>query len=650
MLCFSTFFSRGLHMTPRRQHQKVLMCIGVSGLGLVLFLFSGVENKGLVTQLHLNSANDKIKATESISFLPGNHCGYDTIDYISNSTREFLEYLSMQGNIQPTYNPQILLNLSHSFESTIVGEEFLHLGVGACNYYLPDNSNDTNSRIHKSLSQLELLGKKLAEHNSIKIVWFGGSNTYGRTKHSFVTEIKNMVNEKYLLRSSKPRLQRHKFLNRGIRGGTCCHFAKGFKSEYFNVDIKGADLVFLEFSVNDGVLSKDEIHSCYESLIIRIHRVSPTATIVALCITNREEHHGIIRHYDLPQIYLGSVSEQFPSIFLDKSHLNDVGSFLVRQAVGVLLHECIILYNISVTFKGNPWYGESAASPNDGHENININRSSTIKENTYRLPSRLFEPAEIFDWIAKLDDQGEGRVIHNIQELQVLCFPANGKNASTLMVNLMNASMLVLTNDTVKCSKFIVEGIPSQNMIWGEKDDVLIPCKDCPKPYSSFVKKLGGGWIWCGNQWTCRPTGIYHSHCSNYDNAGIFLQTFQIDNRATDNWPGNFSRKITLVIRLLKGYDEDFGKCWVVLWINKPTPATSTFVDTKWDKQATVLSDVQIADSYPIPSPDTCAKINLTIAIIPIDFYHHKVISGATLNKTSIATPRKCRLYFHSIL
>ena len=130
-----------------------------------------------------------------------------------------------------------------------VGEEFLCLG-------------DVNSVSNKHY--MELLGKKLVSHKSIKVVWFGGSNTHGRSQNPFVKQVQDMINIRYSTSSGRE----HTFLNRGSGGRTSCTFARGFKSSYFNMDAKGSDLIFLEHSMNDGVLSTDDRLRCFESLII----------------------------------------------------------------------------------------------------------------------------------------------------------------------------------------------------------------------------------------------------------------------------------------------------------------------------------------------------------------------------------------------
>jgi hypothetical protein len=138
-----------------------------------------------------------------------------------------------------------------------------------------------------------------------------------------------LINEQYPLSTHH---ENHTFVNRGVGGGTSCRFAKGFNSEQFNLDVKGADLIFLEFAVNDGVMGTNEINSCYESLIIRTRKVSPNATIVALGIMHQAEQELITRHCGLVLIYLGSVSMHYPDVFLlergYRIHLNDIGSFL----------------------------------------------------------------------------------------------------------------------------------------------------------------------------------------------------------------------------------------------------------------------------------------------------------------------------------
>jgi hypothetical protein len=192
-------------------------------------------------------------------------------------------------------------------------------------------------------------------------------------------------------------------------------------------------------------------------------------------------------------------------------------------------------------------------------------------------------------------------------------------------------------DDTTKCSKSIMGGVPVNK-------DITIPCEGCPDPKNEKVASVGAGWTLCESPWPviCRQNGLYHNHCSNKDIAGIFLQTFQLDNRATNELPGNLERKVDLVIRLLKGYDEDFGKLLVVVWVDEtvPTLTVATLIDTRWDTRATVFDDVKITSSYPIPSPNEHGSINLTIAIIPIGLGDNDTVDAST----------KCRLNVHSIL
>jgi hypothetical protein len=188
-------------------------------------------------------------------------------------------------------------------------------------------------------------------------------------------------------------------------------------------------------------------------------------------------------------------------------------------------------------------------------------------------------------------------------------------------------------DDSGKCSASIKAVRQNKNM-------TTIPCQDCPKPFEG-VKELGGGWTWCGSPWpvVCRPIGIHHHHCSSKGIAGIFFQSFKLDNRATDDWPGNVARRVKLVIRVLKGYDEDFGQAMVVVWVEEMSKVVTTFVETQWATLATVVDDVVIADSYPIPSPQEYDFINLSIAILPINN-----------NETSDDSNKKCRLYFQSVM
>ena len=97
---------------------------------------------------------------------------------ITNATFEFIKSLAKDGDIQQVNNtphlPAKLLNISLAFQPVTVGEEFLHLG-----------------------DYLELLGKKLVSREPIKIVWFGGSNTEGRSPNPFVKQVQNVVNIQY---------------------------------------------------------------------------------------------------------------------------------------------------------------------------------------------------------------------------------------------------------------------------------------------------------------------------------------------------------------------------------------------------------------------------------------------------------------------
>ena len=109
---------------------------------------------------------------------------------------------------------------------------------------------------------------------------------------------------------------------------------------------------------------------------------------------------------------------------------------------------------------------------------------------------------------------------------------------------------------------------------------------------------MGGGWIWCNTPWPaiCKPRGVHHHHCSSSITAGIFLQTFDVDNRAADDWPVGRPREVTISMRFLRGYDDDFGKAIVIVWVREATVQKTvvTLINTKWEAQATVLDDIKI--------------------------------------------------------
>jgi hypothetical protein len=197
-------------------------------------------------------------------------------------------------------------------------------------------------------------------------------------------------------------------------------------------------------------------------------------------------------------------------------------------------------------------------------------------------------------------------------------------------------------DETVKCSNYI-----SNAML--EHNNISIPCDGCPDPNNNLVENIGGGWVYCGSPWpvVCRNTGIHHRHCSSTDRAGIFMQTFPLANLPTDELPSNDSRSVALSIRLLKGYDDDFSQAVVVVWVKETTPtkAAALLVDTKWETHATVLEDIMVASSYPIPSPSEHERINLVVAIIPIDRPNDQVVVA-----NNVMLARTCRLNIHSIL
>lgn len=521
---------------------------------------------------------------------------------ISNATMEFVKLVVPDGDMQnlarKTVTPEILLNISRQFEPIVVGEEFLHF-------------------VNQTMPQLELLGNKLALKEAIKIVWLGGSNTHGRSNNPFVKQISDMVNAEY---PSSLGQRQHEFVNKGRGGGTCCTFARGFKNDFVGSSVKGADLVFLEFANNDGVLNLKERLSCFESLILRIRAVSPNATLVALCLSQMEGHDTVIEHYNLLQIHLGNIFERVPAIHQDAIHLNDIGSFLVRQAVSGLLKEATRLYCFSTGGGGR-------------------STAVTVK-NFYILPPRLFEPAENFDWILPFNNGGEGWAIHNTIDLQAACAPAL-ESAS----DKTNSTGSLLGDDAGNCSAAILARTRTSNST--DKGKGEIPCDECPDTKFPEVEEVGGGWTWCGTPWPviCKPNGVHHHHCSDNNSTGIFMQTFGVDNRATDDWPDHRSREMALTMRLLKGYDADFGQALVVAWVHEANTdkmaakPVVTLIDTKWETRATVLADVRITPLFNIPSPKEHETITLKVLVLP-----HNPLSSNTTSATS------CRLYFHSVL
>ena len=253
----------------------------------------------------------------------------------------------------------------------------------------------------------------------------------GRSPNPFVKQVQNVVNIQYTTSSG----HEHNFLNKGAGGSTSCSFARSFKSSYFNMDAKGSDLIFLEHSVNDAygtVLSTDERRRCFESLILRIRQIAPNATIVALILSHVVEHELISKHYNLPQIYLGNITK-YGAIRADSIHFNDIGSFLVCQAIGKLLENAEHLYNVSTTVKNS-----GAASYDD--------------------LQRLYEPAESFDWILNFGD-GSGWTLP-MGPLMESCFPSF--KTAKIETNSSNYSEFLHSDHTGSCSETILAKIANQ--------------------------------------------------------------------------------------------------------------------------------------------------------------------------------------------
>jgi hypothetical protein len=163
------------------------------------------------------------------------------------------------------------------------------------------------------------------------------------------------------------------------------------------------------------------------------------------------------------------------------------------------------------------------------------------------------------------------------------------------------------------------------------------------------VEDIGGGWTWCGSPWpvVCKPNGLHHHHCSSSNSTGIVAQTFHLDNRATDDLHANHSRELNLFIRVLKGYDDDFGQALVIAWAHESNvpKLVAAMIDTKWKLRATVLNDEAVTVSLQIPPPDEQQRISITAAIIPLkpdDSSQNATFYGKNTTK--------CRLYFNSIL
>ena len=84
------------------------------------------------------------------------------------------------------------------------------------------------------------------------------------------------------------------------------------------------------------------------------------------------------------------------------------------------------------------------------------------------------------------------------------------------------------------------------------------------------------------------------------------MQSFDVDNRATDDWPADRLREVTITIRLLRGYDADFGQAIIIVWVQEVVVklAVAIVVDTRWETRATVLNDIKINHSISFPFPN----------------------------------------------
>ena len=366
-----------------------------------------------------------------------------------------------------------------------------------------------------------------------------------------------------------------------------------------------------ESAVNDKILSIDDRLKCYESLILRIQKVAPNAAIVALSLNYMEGHAVVIEHYNVPHIYLGEMSRQVPAIRDGGIHVNDIGSYLVCQAVKVLLQRAEYIYN-----------NYDVLPKNNDHA---MTATSTIE--------RLYEPAEDFDWVFSFGNGGKGWAHGDIQSLLWTC-TSNLLDTRTIPYN--NRTGLIHVDHTGNCSESILSTMQNDDK------NLEIPCDGCADTTNNDVNDIGGGWIWCRSPWpaVCKPQGVHRHHCSSRTTSGIFVQTFEVDNRATDEWPADRSRRVTIFLRLLKGYDADFGKAVVIVWFREENDqqTVTNLIDTKWEPRATVLDDVEIAPSFLIPSPREHEDLTLMLAVVPLS------LNGSGQNET------RCRLYFHSVL
>ncbi|KAL7476920.1 LOW QUALITY PROTEIN: hypothetical protein ACHAW6_002749 [Cyclotella cf. meneghiniana] len=329
-----------------------------------------------------------------------------------------------------------------------------------------------------------------------------------------------------------------------------------------------------------------------------------------------EEHAKLIKYYNLPKLYLGSIAQHpvLSELILKDGgiHVNNIGSFLVRRAMGIFLRSVEYLFHA-------------------------LKDKKCGVGDFYQLPPPLFEPTEIFDWVMNFDRDAKGWEVHDADKFLEICVPSVKSYFSS------GSSTIEHVNVNKICSKYISGGMQSHT------SEEHIGCEECPNPSFNLVEDIGGGWTWCGSPWpaVCKPNGIHHHNCSSSKRTGIAAQTFRLDNRETDDLHANHSRELNLFIRVLKGYDDDFGQALVIAWAHesKVPKLVAALIDTKWKQGATVLNDEAVTVSLQIPPPNEQQKISITAAIIPLK------PSDISQNVTSSAKNiNRCRLYFNSIL
>lgn len=127
---------------------------------------------------------------------------------------------------------------------------------------------------------------------------------------------------------------------------------------------KKPDLVFIEFSVNDGMGDYDEIMANSETLVRKIYAANPYAEIVYVHTTTksiceriaegqdysaRSAHGAVMRRYGIPQIDVGEILRDrvvanggdWLTLTRDNVHPNDEGYVIYAEAIEKLLSRLI---------------------------------------------------------------------------------------------------------------------------------------------------------------------------------------------------------------------------------------------------------------------------------------------------------------------